>query len=308
MAKNKQNGKGIFLLGVAAIVAILIYGPAKELWTESSNDIRNEEVIRKIESAISSEREKTEENKEEKPAAAAKTPAAVTEGVEIPAPLDDRPEIILKKKGYTVSFNKELNIPNWVAWVLTPDRLVKNESRTNKFLPDPELDPAIAVTTDDYKGSGYDRGHMCPAGDNTWHWKAMQESFYMTNMCPQHGNLNRGDWKELEEACREWAQRDKKIYIVCGPILYKGKHKTIGREHKVVVPEAFYKVILCLESNPQKAIGFVYKNTKGDRPLDAYVNSVDEVERITGIDFFPSLPDSLENALESQKRLSLWRR
>ena len=105
-----------------------------------------------------------------------------------------------------------------------------------------------------------DRGHMCPAGDNRWHWKAMQESFYMTNICPQNHNLNRGDWKELEDACRLWTKKEGKLYIVCGPVLYRQNHRTIGRKHKVTVPEAFFKVILSTRNGHPKAIGFIFKN------------------------------------------------
>ena len=107
----------------------------------------------------------------------------------LPASLKDRPEKILVRRGYTVSYNLKHNLPNWVAWELTPDKLIERESRSDKFLPDPDLPEDVAVTTDDYKRSGWDRGHMCPAGDNRWHWRAMQESFYMTNICPQHHNL-----------------------------------------------------------------------------------------------------------------------
>ena len=213
-----------------------------------------------------------------------------TSGLELPAPLKDRPEKLLKRRTYTVSYNRELKMPNWVAWELNRERLVERESRTDKFLPDPDLPESEAVTTDDYKRSGWDRGHMCPAADNRWHWRAMQESFYMTNICPQHHNLNRGDWKELEDDCREWA-----------------KPRTIGREHKVAVPDAFFKVILCADSRPPRAIGFIYKNTSGNHPLDHYVNSVDQVERITGIDFFPALPDDVEREVESGYNLKLWK-
>lgn len=231
-------------------------------------------------------------------------PMEVDDVIEIPARLTDRPELILVRKGYTVSYNKKTKLPNWVAWKLTPRRLVDRESRTNDFLPDPDLSPNEAVTTDDYKRSGYDRGHMCPAGDNKWTRMAMVESFYMTNICPQNNNLNRGDWKELEEACREWAKESGAVYIVCGPVLYDRPHKTIGK-HKVVVPEAFFKVVLSLSDHP-KAIGFIYKNTSGNHPLDAYVNSVDEVERITAIDFFPALPDEVEKSIEAQKDINDW--
>ena len=121
-----------------------------------------------------------------------KATPAITGSPLLPAPLKNVPEQILHRKGYTTSYNREHKIPNWVAWELTPEKLIERESRTDKFLPDPDLPESQAVTTDDYKRSGMDRGHMCPAGDNRWHWKAMQESFYMTNICPQNHNLNRG--------------------------------------------------------------------------------------------------------------------
>lgn len=221
-------------------------------------------------------------------------------GLEIPAPLGNRSELILKRKSYTVSYNSEWKIPNWVAWELNREKLIERESRTDKFLPDPDLPEEEAVTTDDYKGSGYDRGHMCPAADCRWHWKAMTECFYMTNMCPQLHSLNAGDWKELEESCRQWAEKAGSIYIVCGPILYNRKHKTIGKDknRQVVVPEAFFKVVLIAGDHP-RAIGFIYKNEKCDAPMDSYVNSIDQVERITGIDFFPALPDEVEKAVEA---------
>ena len=222
-------------------------------------------------------------------------------GLELPESLKgSRSELILKRMGYTVSYNMEWNLPNWVAWELNADKLVERESRNDKFLPDPDLMEKEAVTTDDYKGSGWDRGHMCPASDNRWHWKAMQESFYMTNICPQDHNLNRGDWKELEEQCRRWAEQEGPIYIVCGPILYNRKHQKIGKEHTVLVPEAFFKVVLCLSGTKPKAAGFIFKNSSGNRKLESYINTVDEVERITGIDFFHRLPDDVEQEVEAQ--------
>lgn len=225
-------------------------------------------------------------------------------GLELPESLKGtRSELILKRMGYTVSYNMEWNLPNWVAWELNADKLVEREGRSDHFLPDPDLMEHEAVTTDDYKGSGWDRGHMCPAGDNRWHWKAMQESFYMTNICPQDHNLNRGDWKELEEKCRVWAKEEGPLYIVCGPILYNRKHQTIGKEHTVVVPEAFFKVVLSMGGDRPKAAGFIFKNSPGNRKLESYMNSIAEVERITGINFFPRLPDDLEQEVEAMKTL-----
>ena len=221
--------------------------------------------------------------------------------VGLPEFTKERRSQIIRHIGYTTSYNAETKIPNYVAWTLTPERFEDVVSRTDKFLPDPEV--ADPVTTDDYRNSGYDRGHMCPAADNKWDKEAMRESFYMTNICPQHHNLNRGDWKELEDACRDWTMECGKLHVVAGPILYRKEHQRIG-DSRVVVPEAFFKVILSPE--PLKAIGFIYKNTSGNHPLDAYVNSVDEVERITGMDFFPNLPDSIEEVVEKAYNLEEW--
>lgn len=217
---------------------------------------------------------------------------------------DSLPSVLLQRVGYTVSYNPAMRIPNWVAWYLTPQRLEGAASRKgHPFQADEDI-PAPRVDTYDYMRSGYDRGHMCPAADNKWDAEAMWESFLFTNICPQNHNLNAGDWNEMEMQCRAWAKTWDGIYIVCGPLLYRCQHKRIG-EHKVVVPEAFFKVVLCLKGTP-KAIGFIYKNEKGNRPKGDYVNTIDEVERLTGFDFFSALPDSLENKIEATANLEDW--
>lgn len=226
------------------------------------------------------------------------------EGIEIPAPLTGIPEQILHREGYTVSYNSETKIPNWVAWHLTAGHCDGPAQRPRKAFHEDEDVKEPRATDWDYYSSGYDRGHMCPAGDNKWSEEAMYQSFLFTNICPQNNNLNRGDWGEMEKACRKWAQEYGDVYIVCGPILYKGKHKTIGK-NKVVVPEAFFKVVLCMRGTP-KAIGFIYKNEAGDRPKGDYANSVDQVERITGFDFFPSLPDDIEKKVEAEANPDDW--
>lgn len=229
------------------------------------------------------------------------------EKYEIPVSQGECPEVYLERMGYTVSFNPHTNIPNWVAWELNSEKLIERESRSDKFLPDHDIDERRAITTDEYKGSGWDRGHMCPAGDNRWHWHAMDESFYMTNICPQNHNLNRGDWKELEEACRRWAATET-VYIVCGPILYKNpKYGHIGQKHQIRIPDAFFKVVLTgVESGYPRAIGFIYKNESGNYKRDKYVNTIDEVERITRLDFFSALPDGVEERIEAECDLAQW--
>ena len=232
-----------------------------------------------------------------------------TESIEIPVPLKGNKGQILKRSNYTLSFNKSTNLPNWVAWRLDKKKLAARVSRDRYgFIADPDMEGKNAVVTQDYAKSGYDRGHMCPANDSRWSGEAMKESFYMTNICPQNHNLNSGDWNELEQACHRWAEQEP-VYIVCGPILYKkGQAEYIGNERKIRVPEAFFKVVLAgVEKGNPRAIGFIYKNAKTDPPLDAYVNTVDQVERITGFDFFPTLPDEVEAQVESQYTMKDWK-
>lgn len=228
----------------------------------------------------------------------------VSSGLEVPGKLNDRPEQILKRVAYTASYNSDLRIPNWVAWQLTGAHTEgKNKRAGVKFQEDTDV-PLPRAVDFDYVRSGYDRGHLCPSADNRWDATAQEQSFLLTNVCPQDHNLNVGDWHELENLCRKWAKTYGSIYIVAGPVLLKGKHKTIGK-NKVTVPEAFFKVVLCMEGEP-KAIGFIYRNESGNRPKSYYVNTIDDVERITGIDFFPALPDDVEKAVEATCNLEEW--
>ena len=224
-------------------------------------------------------------------------------GLEVPA--YDKNDEVIRRTAYTVSYNHETKIPKWVAWHLTADHVDGSLKRKDfDFTDDMSVVDPKGYKSDYYR-SGYTRGHMCPAGDNKWSAKAMQECFLMTNMCPQTAGLNSGLWNSLEKSCRTWAQRYGDVYIVCGPVLLKGSHHTIGR-NKVVVPEAFFKVILCMKGKP-KAIGYVVRNeSQKGKKRNEFVNSVDEVERITGIDFFPSLPDDVEDEVERQCNPADW--
>ncbi len=228
----------------------------------------------------------------------------VVNSVEIPKIQRDLPEQILKRSAYTVSYNKETKCPNWVAWYLSADHSDGEWARSNDYREDYEV-PSPRATNEDYKGSIWSRGHMCPAGDNKWNADAMSETFLLSNMCPQDRSLNSGFWNQVEMDCRKWAKKYGGVYIVCGPLYYKNEHETIGI-NQIVVPKAFYKVILRLNPHPN-AIGYVVKNNEGTKKKDQYVNTVDEVERLTGIDFFPALPDDIEDEVEAHANLDDWR-
>ena len=218
---------------------------------------------------------------------------------------DTEGEIMLVRVGYTTSYNPKTKQPNWVGWRLTADHVDGEFLRKGiKFHEDEDV-PEPRSKDEDYRGSGYDRGHMCPSGDNKWSQQAQEQSFLFTNICPQNHGLNAGDWNEMEQQCRKWAVEEGELYIVSGPIFYgSARHKSIGK-NKIPVPEAFFKVVLSMKGTP-KAIGFIYKNQAGNRPKGDYVNTVDEVERITGIDFFPSLPDDVENKVEAKANIDDW--
>ena len=229
----------------------------------------------------------------------------VKQGLEIPTSKANVPSLLLYREGYTTSYNVDTRTPNWVAWHLTANHTNGPAKRKGIIFQADEDIPAPRVDTYDYMRSGYDRGHMCPAGDNHWSQKAMEQSFLMTNICPQVPALNSGLWNTIEKQCRAWAQEYGDVYIVCGPIYFNQKHKTIGK-NKIQVPEAFFKVVLRLKDEP-KAIGFICRNAsaKGRKKID-YVNSVDEVERITGMDFFSQLPDDIEQQIEGQADIKDW--
>ncbi len=211
---------------------------------------------------------------------------------------------ILVRKGYVASYNKEWKIPNWVAWHLTREHVTGDVRRPGSAFHE-DLDVARPrATLNDYKSTVWSRGHMCPAGDNKWSKDAMYESFLLTNVCPQDRGLNNGVWNQIELSCRKWAERYGDIYIVCGPIVYRGEHEYIGA-NKVLVPEAFFKVVLC-PGKQAKGIGFVVKNTNVKGKKDMWVNSISQVERITGLTFFPSLNKTQSKKVKSGADLAGW--
>jgi endonuclease G len=176
--------------------------------------------------------------------------------------------------------------------------------RADNFRPDPMVRTGSA-TLDDYKGSGYDRGHLCPAADQKWSAEAMDDSFYLSNMSPQASSFNRGIWSSLEAMVRTFANDNGSIYIATGPVLSDGPYKTIGKD-KVAVPKQYYKAILVYDGTNAEAIGFLLPNEGSDKPVKSFATSIDQVENVTGIDFFPKLPDDTENSVEASFDTTKW--
>jgi len=212
---------------------------------------------------------------------------------------------IVHYTGMTVSFNPDMHVPNWVAYELTADEASGTEPRAKNFMTDPDV--YGCATPADYRNTGFDRGHMAPAADMKWSSQAMQESFYMTNIAPQDNKLNRGAWGKLEEKCRQRARRDSAIIIISGPVLTDPIEMHIG-DTGVAVPARFFKVILSPYATPPTAIGFIMPNGSVPGGIQTCAVTVDEVEAVTGHDFFNALPDDIENQVESQVNFNRWSR
>jgi len=224
------------------------------------------------------------------------------EGIEIPA--HPASALIIRHSAYTIQYNEKYEQADWVAYALISGMLTGASGRTDDFRPDPAV-PSGSSTPVDYKGSGYDKGHLVPANDMTFSPRCMSETFFMSNMSPQVPAFNRGIWKQVEELVRKWAKDNGGIYIVTGPILKDGGFDTIGPD-RVAVPKRFFKVILDYREPELKAVGFIIPNRKADGPPECYAVTVDKVEEETGLDFFPQLPDNIEEQLESRIELDKW--
>lgn len=211
----------------------------------------------------------------------------------------------LSYTGFNLSFNRDNHTPDWVAWELLGSETQGGEKRSSRFKRDNRIkscpDPA------DYKRSGYDKGHMCPAADQKWSEEAMSDCFYMTNIVPQSNALNSKAWQTLEKLSRVWAQRDSAIIIVCGPIYTSDDQERIGRTG-VRVPSAFYKAILAPYLHEPRAIAFVYPNMSVPGNIEQYVMTIDDLEKITGYDFFSALPNNVETEVESKTSFTKWNR
>lgn len=211
---------------------------------------------------------------------------------------------IIQHTNFTLSYSEKDEQAEWVAYQLTNAELRNEAEREDNFREDPKVLTGSA-SLNDYRRSGYDRGHLAPAGDMGFSENAMSESFYMSNMSPQDRSFNRGIWRSLETLTRDWAAENGSLYVVTGGVL-TGKMKAIGK-NKVSVPKYFYKILLDLNEPEIKAIAFLLPNEGSDANLTQFVVSIDSVESMTGIDFFPALPDDLETKLESSTRLSGWK-
>lgn len=204
---------------------------------------------------------------------------------------------ILVYQGSVVSYDSEHFIPKWVAYELTAEEVDGEISRSGSFGMDLNYKGHQAMR-EDYSYSGWDKGHMAPAADMKWSQKAMWESFYLTNVCPQNHELNGSDWLALEKKARELAKRYGNVYVICGPIIGDNQYGTIGA-NMVTVPDKFFKAFLVEAADGFHSIAFVMDNSGEHHALSDYILTVNELEKLTGIDLFVNLPDNVEESVEN---------
>lgn len=206
--------------------------------------------------------------------------------------------------GFHLSYNEQHEQANWVAYILTK-KMVRNDKvdRTDNFRSDDNIRTESAALND-YRGSGYDRGHLAPAADMHWSVQTMEESFLMSNMSPQEQDFNRGVWKDLEEQLRDFAVENERIFVVTGPI-FKSVKKKIG-SNKVSVPKYYYKVVLDISPPAFKGVAFLLENRQSDKPLESFAMSIDELEKFSGIDFFYHVKDPALQKIEATYNVNDW--
>ena len=224
--------------------------------------------------------------------------------LEIPAPTGGRQ---VRHRAFLSSYNTSTLIPDWVCYELTAEEAEGRLSREGReFRMDPDLKGCTQAMREDYYNSGWTKGHLMPAADAAFSDAAMTETFYFTNVCPQNEVLNAGDWQFLEKKVRSWAKRYGSIWVATGPIVGSNRYGKIG-DRDVTVPDSFFKALLVRKENGSySAIAFVMDNDEERYFLKDCAMSVDELERLTGFDFFPALDDLIENKVEGTVRLSDW--
>lgn len=223
-----------------------------------------------------------------------------------------RDEVIIERKSYLCSYNKSLKCANWSAWYLPSNHTDGPYKRKDLRIPgtykeDEESLEGRQLLTDWFDIVGYDHGHLCPSGDNKWNLDAMEQTFYLSNICVQNSDLNQKSWENLESKCRGWAKKFGGIYIISGPIFNHKSVRRIGND--LAVPEQFFKVILDIKSEKPKAIAFLYDNESPEEHdnIEKHVITVDEIEKVTHYNFFACLPDSIEIPIESYSDIKDWK-
>lgn len=214
-------------------------------------------------------------------------------------------EAIIERPYYTARYDSKHKQSKWVAYTLHKDSLSQRAlDIKGEFKKDPRVRTA-AVSPDAYRGSGYILGQIAPRADFQYDEFAITQSYYMVNVSPQKPEFHEGLWLDLARKTRQWAKENEQIFIVAGPLLTDDLRS--WSDEKISLPLSFYKIILDIQNPEIKAIAYLIPNEASDLPLNNYEISIDRLEELTGLDFFPNLPDELAEYLESGSSAPMWR-
>ena len=210
---------------------------------------------------------------------------------------------IVHHANYSLSYSEKHEQAEWVAYELKANHLSSKKHKRPYFI----LDTAVSTTAAhwrNYKKSGFDKGHLCPAGDRKFSKEAHDETFLTSNISPQRHQFNAGIWNKLEQQTRYWAKKNNGVFVITGGVL-EDNLTTIGSED-VAVPNFFYKIILDNTKGTIKVLAFLVPHKNSREPLYNFVVSVDAIEALTGINFFAELEDGLEERLEASSSYKNW--
>ena len=211
---------------------------------------------------------------------------------------------IIKHNNFWLSYVEAYEQAEWVAYTLERSHLTNDDRKRPYFIEDPKVKSKSADWRN-YRGSGYDRGHLCPAGDRRFSAYAYNETFYTSNISPQYKDFNAGVWNRLEMKVRNWCRQYGTLYIATGGVLERGL-SNIGEED-VAVPEMYYKIVARGGADDLKIVAFLLPHKESTAELNSFIVSVDRIEELTGIDFFTNLPDDIEGGLEERIRTGSWK-
>lgn len=222
---------------------------------------------------------------------------------------------VRSRLGYVIGHYATGRVPAWTSYHLTKDYVDGQE-----FIPraklswkaDPDLPAEERAEDSDYTKSGYSRGHMAMQSDLRGRSEACErEGYYLSNTCPQTQAFNDGIWKSLENQCKAWARTYGEVWILCGPLFTTTPLRRLQGEtaNRVAIPDAFYKLVVRKDGDQPVVLAFVFPHEPEPNrktPLQQFLTSVDEIEKQGALDFFPDLPDTMENAIEAETPTMLW--
>ena len=211
---------------------------------------------------------------------------------------------MVQREHFVLSYSEPHEQAEWVAYPLKREHLTQDDRKRPYFIEDPKVKSKSADWRN-YRGSGYDRGHLVPAGDRRFSEQAYNETFYTSNISPQDRDFNAGIWNRLEQKVRYWCKRYGDLVVITGGVL-DGNLEEIGEED-VDVPEAFYKIVYRETENGTEVISFLIPNRESNLPLQNFVVSLDELEEKTNLDFFQKQPKAWQNKMESRAETSPWK-